>query len=115
MFFGIAHMHHVYESVFVRGEPWRTALLRAAVQFSYTSAFGLYSAYVFLKTGHFAAPLFCHAFCNALGFPDFEYIIEHEQKKVLVPVLVGGLLSFVATFKILLSADNFGSIYQNFA
>ena len=40
-------------------------------QFAYTTVFGMYSAFLFIKTGHFAAPFIVHAYCNFMGFPDF--------------------------------------------
>ena len=40
-------------------------------QFAYTTIFGMYSAFLFIKTGHFAAPFIVHAYCNFMGFPDF--------------------------------------------
>jgi membrane protease YdiL (CAAX protease family) len=41
-------------------------------QFLYTSIFGWYAAWLFVRSGHLAAPVAVHAACNALGFPDFE-------------------------------------------
>ena len=31
----------------------------------------MYSALLFIRTGHFAAPFLVHAYCNFMGFPDF--------------------------------------------
>lgn len=47
---------------------WRQVL----AQFLYTSIFGWYAAWLFVRSGHLAAPVAVHAACNALGFPDFE-------------------------------------------
>ena len=39
--------------------------------FVYTSLFGAYSSYLFLRPGTVAGPLAAHIFCNAMGLPDF--------------------------------------------
>lgn len=41
------------------------------MQFCYTYAFGAYATYLLLRTGHAAAPLLPHAFCNWAGLPRF--------------------------------------------
>lgn len=41
-------------------------------QFLYTSIFGWFATWLFVRSGHLAAPIAVHAACNALGFPDFE-------------------------------------------
>ena len=35
----------------------------------------MYSALLFIRTGHFAAPFLVHAYCNFMGFPDFAEVI----------------------------------------
>ena len=47
--FGAAHLHHRFDS----DVNW----LAVAVQFTYTSLFGAYSSYLFLRTGLIVAPL----------------------------------------------------------
>ena len=49
------------------------------LQFAYTTIFGMYSAFLFVKTGHFAAPFIVHAYCNFMGFPDFMEVC-HQYK-----------------------------------
>lgn len=50
----------------------------SAFQFGYTTIFGVYSAFLFLRTGHLVAPLLAHAFCNHMGFPNFEEVFAHQ-------------------------------------
>eukprot|EP01134_Creolimax_fragrantissima_P008357 CFRG8357T1 len=114
LFFGLAHVHHVYESVHVRGLNLSDSLSSAAIQFSYTTLFGLYSSYCFLQTGHVIAPAVSHSFCNAFGVPNIQYMSTHRDRKVLLPTLVFGLLGFFALFPYLLSADHFDSMYSQF-
>jgi prenyl protein peptidase len=67
-FFGVAHLHHMIERL-RSGMDKRTAIIISFFQFFYTSVFGIYSAYLFVRTGHFVAPFIAHAFCNHMGFP----------------------------------------------
>ncbi|CAG4957452.1 unnamed protein product [Colias eurytheme] len=68
--FGIAHFHHVLEQI-KAGCEVKTALIVSCFQFTYTTMFGAYSSYLFLRTRHFVAPLMAHIFCNHMGFPNF--------------------------------------------
>ena len=65
-------------------------------QFAYTTIFGMYSAFLFVKTGHFAAPFIVHAYCNFMGFPDFMEVINSETKKrlLLMFLFVLGVILF---------------------
>lgn len=80
MFFGVAHLHHIVGLVQM-GVPFKRAALISAFQFSYTTLFGAYSAFLFLRTGHFVAPFLAHAFCNVMGFPDFGDVLTYPEPK----------------------------------
>ena len=41
------------------------------VQFTYTTLFGWFEAYVFVRTGSLLAVIAAHSFCNWLGVPRF--------------------------------------------
>ncbi|KAF2097317.1 hypothetical protein NA57DRAFT_57908 [Rhizodiscina lignyota] len=72
LYFGIAHVHHFYE--FVLSHPHASitqALIRSLVQFTYTTIFGWFEAYVFVRTGSLLAVIAAHSFCNWLGLPRF--------------------------------------------
>jgi membrane protease YdiL (CAAX protease family) len=71
LFFGVAHLHHIYQFIVHEGVPIPQAVASAAFQFVYTTLFGWYSAFLFVCTGSVLAPTFAHCFCNAMGFPDF--------------------------------------------
>ncbi|XP_014663824.1 PREDICTED: CAAX prenyl protease 2-like, partial [Priapulus caudatus] len=64
-------------------------------QFSYTTIFGTYSAFLFLRTGHLAAPFVAHSFCNHMGFPAFNEVLSHRHPKrtfIALSYIVGLLL-----------------------
>ncbi|KAF2145926.1 uncharacterized protein K452DRAFT_219422, partial [Aplosporella prunicola CBS 121167] len=72
LYFGIAHVHHYYE--FRLTHPHTAALpalLRSLFQFAYTSLFGFFASFIFLRTGSVYAAIVAHAFCNWQGLPRF--------------------------------------------
>lgn len=102
LFFGLAHVHHIIEMQSM-GFDLRSAVMMAAFQFFYTTLFGAYSALLFIKTGHVVAPLFAHAFCNMMGFPDFNEVLEspNPRKIILGLVFVLGLVLWCVLLPIL--------------
>ncbi|GAB7352899.1 hypothetical protein MBLNU459_g3490t1 [Dothideomycetes sp. NU459] len=82
LIFGIAHLHHLHEFVVYHRRPQVSyvgtlltpsvllpGLLRSLFQFAYTSLFGIFAAFVFLRTGNVWACFAVHSFCNHMGFP----------------------------------------------
>ena len=83
--FGLAHVHHVFDA----NAPW----IAVAVQFTYTSLFGTYSSYLFLRSGMLYGAVLAHAFCNLMGLPDFGRAID--EKRTTGVAFVVGLGSFI--------------------
>lgn len=72
LYFGIAHIHHLYEFRLTHPRvPLLPAVLRSLFQFTYTSLFGFFAAFVLLRTGNIWACILAHTFCNWLGLPRF--------------------------------------------
>lgn len=96
LFFGVAHVHHLVDKIRV-GCDIERALLETLFQFAYTTVFGVYSAFLFLRTGHLIAPFIVHAFCNHMGFPDFGEIGAYGQpkKSLIMCAFVIGLVSWI--------------------
>jgi prenyl protein peptidase len=68
--FGLAHIHHFYEFRITHPQvPVSMAVLRSALQLTYTSLFGAYATFLLLRTGSVAAVVLVHTFCNAMGLP----------------------------------------------
>ncbi|KAF7558636.1 hypothetical protein G7046_g5511 [Stylonectria norvegica] len=68
--FGLAHLHHFYEfRVTHPRTPLLVAIARSLLQLSYTSLFGAYATFLFLRTGSLLAVILVHAFCNCMGLP----------------------------------------------
>jgi prenyl protein peptidase len=75
--FGLAHLHHLYEFRISHPQvPVSIALLRSLLQFTYTSLFGAYATFLFLRTGSLLAIFVVHAFCNCIGLPRFWGRVE---------------------------------------
>jgi len=95
LFFGVAHLHHLVEWYRWRQLSLLHAILVTLVQFCYTSLFGLYSAFLFIRTGHLASPVVSHMFCNYMGLPDFGALTRSQNSKQLWTLYVCGLLGFI--------------------
>lgn len=77
LYFGIAHIHHFYE--FTLTHPHTSllpALLRSLFQFSYTTLFGWYASFLYLRTGSLVTVILVHSFCNWCGLPRFWGRVE---------------------------------------
>lgn len=72
LMFGIAHTHHLYEHYVTRGRT-RQALgegvLKYVFKSIYTSLFGWYAAFLFVRTGSVIPCILSHGLCNMLGLP----------------------------------------------
>lgn len=70
LYFGIAHIHHFYEFRLTHPDtPVLAALLRSLFQFAFTTVFGWYATFVFVRTGSLPAVILIHSFCNWCGLP----------------------------------------------
>ncbi|KAK8200134.1 uncharacterized protein BKA78DRAFT_303417 [Phyllosticta capitalensis] len=70
LYFGIAHVHHFYEFRLTHPHTGPlAALFRSLFQFTYTSLFGFFAAFIFMRTGSLPAAIAAHSFCNWMGLP----------------------------------------------
>ncbi|KAJ0116549.1 bi-domain-containing protein [Diaporthe amygdali] len=75
--FGLAHVHHFYEfRVTHPGVPPAAALLRSAFQLGYTTLFGAYATFVYLRSGSLLAVFAVHVLCNCMGLPRVWGAVE---------------------------------------
>jgi len=94
-FFGVAHAHHFVELRRRTGSV-STAFMATAFQFAYTTLFGWFATFVFIRTGHLAGPVLAHAFCNVMGLPDVGRAAEHERAGLIGAAYVLGVVVFAA-------------------
>ncbi|CAG8466640.1 5630_t:CDS:2 [Funneliformis caledonium] len=96
--FGIAHIHHAWEVYVTNGRTMATAkfaIFASIFQFFYTTLFGWYATFLFMRTGHFIPPFFAHIFGNVMGFPVFNMAAYPKKvKKAIILAFLGGLLTF---------------------
>jgi len=95
LFFGVGHLHHMFEN-YRKLKRILQPLLIACFQLTYTTLFGIYASFLFIRTGHIIAPCIAHAYCNFIGFPDFGEIMCRRgyQRVILIVAYVSGLLSW---------------------
>ena len=83
--------------------------LQVAFQFGFTTIFGWYATFVFLRTGHLAAPIAAHAFCNWMGFPRFGDVPAHPAAMLLKAAFATGILLFVCMLRPLTDPGLYGN------
>lgn len=80
LIFGLAHIHHLVEFVRSKTPANRTmpppnilfvGIIRSLFQFTYTSLFGFFAAFIFMRTANIWACIAAHSFCNYMGVPRF--------------------------------------------
>lgn len=70
--------------------------MQVVFQGAFTTVFGWYAAFVFLRTGHLASAYVVHAFCNTMGFPRFGDISSHPQSGLIRGAFLLGIALFCA-------------------
>ena len=100
LFFGIAHIHHLVDWYRLNdGTPFSHACFVIVIQFSYTAIFGLFSGFLFIRTGHLISLVICHSLCNIMGLPSVEYALKHPQKGVIIAgYILGAVFFFIFLF-----------------
>lgn len=77
--FGLAHVHHFYEFRLSNpGVPAAAALARSVFQLGFTTVFGAYATFLYVRTGSLGAVCAVHAFCNAMGLPKLWGAVRRE-------------------------------------
>jgi prenyl protein peptidase len=100
MSFGAAHIHHAWD-IFNRygrtAAAARRALLTTLFQFMYTSLFGSYCCYLFIRTGSVFPPIIAHSFCNVMGLPQIGAELQQwpQKKFAIIAAYLIGIASFI--------------------
>jgi prenyl protein peptidase len=72
----IAHLHHAWDNYNRMGrtrQALQNAVLASLFQFTYTTLFGWYASYLFVRTGSVWPSILNHSFCNMMGIPSFDH------------------------------------------
>lgn len=108
LFFGIAHLHHFHEKYRLIPSKDRSnkvigqLLLVVVVQWTYTTLFGAYVSYIFVRTSSLLGVTVAHIICNYMGLPNVSF--THPTSNlygyfwlILIMYLVG-IFGFVVGF-----------------
>ena len=142
LFFGMAHVHHLYDYVVHEGCSVGDALsvvrhlchrksshanikhcqqsclrlcigfllvLQVVFQFGFTTVLAGMQPFFHLRTGHLAAPITAHAFCNWMGFPRFGAVPAHPAAKLLKAAFAAGILLFACALRPLTDPGLYGN------
>ncbi|KAG1720782.1 CAAX protease self-immunity-domain-containing protein [Suillus lakei] len=112
--FGAAHIHHAFETYHRYGRTAtaaKRAIISTIIQFAYTSIFGFYCCYLFLRSGSLLPPIAAHMFCNIMGIPqpNYEINLMPDRKLSISAAYLFGIIGFVCTLKPWSYTD--GSLY----
>jgi prenyl protein peptidase len=117
LFFGIAHLHHAVLRLAEKGDVgntrdrarlWMVVGLQTGAQFAYTTLFGAYASFAFIRTNSLLAIIGCHSFCNIMGLPNLHFISPsssaYEYRWTLGFTHIVGIAGFVYGFRMLTTA-----------
>ncbi|CAI5457644.1 unnamed protein product [Closterium sp. Yama58-4] len=96
LFFSLAHGHHIWNLVHYHRCSLPQALAMVGFQMAFTWVFGCLAAFIILRTGSLWASVAAHAFCNAMGVPDFQAALTHRHRYVICSAFVAGVALFAA-------------------
>ena len=93
LFFGIAHAHHATHRIRQGTRP-ATVAIQTLFQFAYTTLFGAYASFVFMRTHSTMAIVLTHGFCNWMGLPNFlfiqkQHLLYDYRRELLLAHLLG--------------------------
>mmetsp|Transcript_11147 Transcript_11147/g.21674 ORF Transcript_11147/g.21674 Transcript_11147/m.21674 type:complete len:387 (+) Transcript_11147:119-1279(+) len=109
LFFGIAHLHHIYEQWRHLNPSLKTTstmvrlLAGVMFQWGYTTLFGAYASHVFLRTASLSGVVLAHMACNYMGLPDFRFVQStsgylYDYRWFLGIMYLIGILLFILGF-----------------
>ncbi|XP_024003786.1 CAAX prenyl protease 2 isoform X3 [Eutrema salsugineum] len=90
--FSLAHLNHFREMYIRHNRSYLKASLIVGLQLGYTVVFGSYASFLYIRTGHLAAPLFAHIFCNYMGLP----MLYAQGKGLVSAAFLVGVVGFVS-------------------
>lgn len=92
VFFSLAHLNHLLEVYSRKNFSLLKTFMAVGTQLAYTMIFGSYASFLFIRTGHFIAPLVAHTVCNFMGLP----VVYSRRQGVLVSLaFVAGTIGYL--------------------
>mmetsp|Transcript_25186 Transcript_25186/g.69457 ORF Transcript_25186/g.69457 Transcript_25186/m.69457 type:complete len:334 (-) Transcript_25186:281-1282(-) len=104
VFFGFAHLHHAATRLST-GDPPRLVMMATTFQFLYTSLFGSYASYAFIRTGSVLPVIFSHSYCNWMGLPNIGFLGNshhplHRHRTAILSSYILGIVAFAYSLTI---------------
>lgn len=78
-----AHIHHAYEFYLNHPGAITLTIVRSMFQFAYTTLFGWFATFIFIRTGSAWAAIIVHSFCNHMGLPHLGLVDGPKWKSVV--------------------------------
>lgn len=75
--------------------------IQVCFQLLYTTVFGWYATWIFLKFGSYIPAVVVHAFCNWMGVPAFRAMAADDRAKALYATTAVGMVSFAVGLSML--------------
>lgn len=103
LFFGVAHLHHIVEGLKTNSATFGQLLAQHLFQFTYTYIFGVYSSFLFVRTGCFLPTFVIHSFCNFMGFPHIDELLTSSslKKSKKIFIILCYVVGFVLFFQLI--------------
>ncbi|KAF9446382.1 Abi-domain-containing protein [Macrolepiota fuliginosa MF-IS2] len=111
--FGLAHVHHAWDTFNRYGRTSQAAmraLLVTFFQLTYTTLFGCYTAFLFLRTSSIYPAISAHMFCNFMGFPRIGYEMQmfpRRKTSIAIAYALGVLGFYYVLFNWTWTPDSF--------
>ena len=103
--FGVTHLYHLLE-IFKNKVNVPNLVTSTLLQVIYTSIFGTFAAYTYLRTGSLFTPILIHAFCNYMGVPDLNYFhpnhSAYRHRMLISTAYIMGISSFLLCMPLLM-------------
>lgn len=96
LIFGLAHFHHFFETEDL-AKYWKRALLTCIIQVGFTSLFGFWNQFCWVKTRGILTCIILHSFCNYMQFPNFKEAINWpfiQERRRLYTAYIAGIIIF---------------------
>ncbi|KAI5395928.1 hypothetical protein KIW84_062211 [Lathyrus oleraceus] len=91
VFFSLAHLNHFMEIYTKQNYRIMQAAMVIGLQLGYTVIFGSFASFLFIRTGHLAAPIVAHIFCNFMGLP----VLYSPRSGIVSLASIMGLVGFL--------------------
>lgn len=107
-FFGLSHVHHGVVS-YLQHKSLSKSILTTSFQFAYTSLFGSFAAFVYLRTGSIYPCIISHSLCNFLGLPminEITHLDSKLSKTIISSIYLIGIFLFMYLLWPLTSSTN---------